>query len=97
MRVISKKKINEAINKYPQAKTSLEAWYAFVKHADWNNISDLKSDFPSADYVQNDRFVFNIKGNNFRIVAKIIFEYKLIYMRFIGTHKDYDKINASEV
>ncbi len=97
MRIISRKIIIESGMKYPLIKAPLDAWYHLVKRADWNSLAELKCDFPSADYVQNDRYVFNIKGNHFRIVAKINFTHKIVYMRFIGTHKEYDKIIASEV
>ena len=63
-----------------------------TEKANWNNFSDIKKSFNSVDIVGNMRYVFDIKGNDFRIVAKIFFKIKSIYIRFVGTHKEYDKI-----
>lgn len=63
-----------------------------VTRADWNSLADIKQDFNSADYVGNNRYVFNIDGNNFRLVAIVIFLAHKVYIRFIGTHPEYDKI-----
>lgn len=92
MRVIARPIIIDFYTKHADAKTALEEWYKKVQNADWSNFSDIKSDFNSVDAVGNDRFVFNIKGNNYRIVALILFAPKHLYIRFIGTHAEYDKI-----
>ena len=68
------------------AKTPLLHWYEIVKRANWENLSDVKRDFRTVDYVGNNRYVFDIKGNDFRIVVIIIFVSKKVYVRFIGTH-----------
>lgn len=77
---------------HSDAKTALEDWYSKVTNADWNNFSDIKNTFNSADIVGNKRYVFNIKGNNYRLVAIVLFVAKHVYVRFIGSHSDYDKI-----
>jgi mRNA interferase HigB len=68
-----------------------------VKKASWNNLAEIKSDFNSVDYIGNNRYVFDIKGNEFRIVAIIIFASQKLFIRFIGTHNQYDKINVLKI
>jgi len=67
-----------------------------VDGADWSSLADIKQDFNSVDYVKNDRYVFNIKGNQYRLIAMIHFRVRSLYVRFIGTHSEYNKINAAE-
>ena len=95
MRVVTFKRINEFSSKFPEANIALRDWYTKTNNAVWNNLSDVKSTFNSVDYVGNNRFVFNVKGNDFRLVAIIIFASKKVYIRFIGTHSQYDKIDCS--
>lgn len=74
------------------AKTPLEDWYRKTKKADWDTFAAIKKAFNTADNVGNKRIVFNVKGNDLRIVAVVIFASKTLYIRFVGTHKEYDKI-----
>ena len=97
MVIITYKKIREYALGNQLAKIPLLHWYNIVYKANWSCIADLKKDFPSADYVGNDRYVFNIKGNKFRLIAIIHFDTRTLYVRFIGTHSEYDKIIAYEV
>lgn len=92
MRIVTPRRISEFIEKYPDAEVSLTLWYSIVKRSEWNNFADLKNTFNSVDNIGNNRYVFNIKGNHYRLVAIIIFASKKLYIRFIGTHKEYDKI-----
>ncbi len=92
MRVISFSMIREFIAKHADADVPLRDWYKRVCKADWNNFADIKQTFNTVDYVGNDRYVFDIKGNNYRIVAIVLFINKKVYMRFIGTHEEYDRI-----
>ena len=85
MRIIAKKAIVDFYTLHPGAKIPLEDWYKKAISAEW-------SCFNSVDAVGNGRFVFNIKGNHFRLVVLILFVPKIVYIRFIGTHKEYDKI-----
>ena len=71
---------------------ALRNWYKKTLKAEWKNLADIKSTFSSADYVGNDRYVFDIKGNDYRIVAVVIFIFGKVYMRFVGTHEEYDRI-----
>ena len=92
MKIIYPERIEEFADLHPDAKTALERWCAVVKAATWKHHADLKKDFPSADYVGNNRYVFNIKGNNYRTVVMLVFFAWTVAIRFIGTHKEYDKI-----
>ncbi|MBV6878512.1 type II toxin-antitoxin system HigB family toxin [Epilithonimonas ginsengisoli] len=97
MRIVTFLRIKEFIEKHSDADIALRDWYKKTQNADWKSFTDVKEAFNSADYVGNNRFVFNIKGNNYRLVAIIIFASQKVYIRFIGTHKDYDKIDASNI
>ena len=92
MRVISFSMIRDFIAKHADADVALRDWYKRTTKANWTNFSDIKQTFNTVDYVGNDRYVFDIKGNNYRIVAVVIFINKKVYMRFVGTHEEYDKI-----
>ena len=92
MRIIAKKTIVEFYTQHSEAKFPLEDLYRKNIVAEWYCFADIKKDFNSVDAVGNGRFVFNIKGNHFRIVVHILFVPKIIYIRFIGTHKEYDRI-----
>lgn len=92
MRVISFSVIRDFIAKHADSDVPLRDWYIKVMRASWTCFADIKSTFNSVDYVGNDRYVFNIKGNSYRIVAIVIFINKKVYMRFVGTHEEYSKI-----
>lgn len=92
MCIITHKRIKEFIGLYPDSENPLNFWYHTVTAKNWDNISDLRQDFNSVDYLGNHRFVFNIKGNSYRLVAIISFNAKKVYIRFIGTHVAYDRI-----
>lgn len=96
MRIISKKALQDFYNLYPDSKTALENWYKVVKQVEWTCFADVRNTFNSADYVDNKRYVFNIKGNDYRIVAIIQFTIKAVLIRFVGTHQQYDKIEEIE-
>lgn len=94
MRTVTLKTIKDFYAKHSNAKIPLLSWYYEVQRGQWSNLSDIKQVFNSVDYVGNDRFVFNIKGNNYRLVTIVIFASKKVYTRFVGTHSEYDEINA---
>jgi mRNA interferase HigB len=76
---------------------ALNNWYRTTLAADWSNYHEMKKIFNSVDAVGNDRFVFNIRGNNFRLVALIFFDIRTVFIRFIGLHKEYDRIDCSTI
>ncbi|MDR0793507.1 MAG: type II toxin-antitoxin system HigB family toxin [Chitinophagaceae bacterium] len=97
MRIVTFKTIKEFSEKYSDADMPLREWYKKVKDSEWDNFAEVKQTFNSVDNVGNNRFVFNIKGNTYRLVAIIIFASKKVYIRFIGTHSEYDKIDCSTI
>jgi mRNA interferase HigB len=92
MRIVTYKRIQEFSKTYADAENDLNFWYYTVRAKEWSNLNDIRQTFSSADYVGNNRFVFNIKGYHYRLVAMISFNSQKVYIRFIGTHSDYDKI-----
>ena len=97
MVVISKTILNEFCQRHPDAATAFNEWYLQVKVAEWNNPGSVKQTFNSVDYVGNDRFVFNIRGNRYRLVAMIFFDKRTVFIRFVGTHAEYDKIDCATI
>ena len=97
MRIISRSTLSKFWEKHTDAEQALKAWFHEAKHADWETPNDVKKRYPSADVLEKNRIIFNIKGNKYRLIVKIHYNKKIIYIRFIGTHAEYDKINAEEV
>ena len=97
MIIISYKTIRDFADLHPAARAPLDNWYAVVNDANWGTHADLKRTFSSADFVGNERYVFNIAGNKFRLIAAINFKIRTVYIKYIGLHQDYDKIDASNV
>ena len=97
MRIISRQPLKEFSKLHANAKEPLDAWWSDVLGAKWESWTDLKRQYPKVSSVGNDRYVFNINGNEYRLIVSIHFLKKIVYIRFIGTHKDYDKIDASAV
>jgi mRNA interferase HigB len=82
---------------HPDVYQPLMNWFEIVSEADWRNFNDIQLTFNSVDYVGNDRFVFNIKGNKYRLIAMIFFDKRTVFIRFIGTHSEYDRVDAFSV
>lgn len=98
MLIANKLKLSDFVQKHSGAVKALNKWVEEVKKASWQSHQDLKVTFPSADYVGNGRYVFNIGGNNYRIVAIVIFVHGVMDIRYVGTHADYNKIkNCAEI
>lgn len=97
MRIIAIKSLREFWEEYHDAEGPLRAWYVEAIAAQWKKPNDIKKKYKSASILGNNRAVFNIAGNKYRLVTAIKYEYQIVYIRFVGTHKQYDKINAKEV
>lgn len=97
MRIISRKKLRDFWNQHPDAQASLQTWYADVKQAEWKTPTEIKNLYRNASFVANNRVVFNIKGNKYRLVVAVQYEYGIVYIRFVGTHLEYDKIDAATI
>jgi len=97
MRIVSHRKLKEFYEKKEDARVALERWYHITERAEWRNLSDIKNDFSSVDYVGNQHYVFNIKGNRYRLVVVAKFVMGYIFIRFVGTHSEYNKIDCSTI
>ncbi len=97
MVIISKSTLKIFGEKHKDSIDSINHWYEIVKGENWSSFSEVKNTFNSVDYVGNDRYVFNIKGNKYRLVALIFFDRRTLFIRFIGKHSDYDRIDCSKI
>jgi mRNA interferase HigB len=99
MRIIAFRTIREFFEKpeFSDSEPSLRAWYHDAKGAEWKNSNELKQQYKNVSIVGDGRVVFNIKGNDYRLVVAIDYEFQVIFIRFIGTHKQYDKIDAKTI
>jgi len=97
MVIISHKAIREFAKQQPELSTALERWYSITENADWRGFNDIKVQFNSVDAVGDGLFVFNIKGNDCRLIARIIFRTRTVFIRFVGSHKEYDLINITSL
>ena len=94
MRIIAKKTLKEYWEKEPAARTALAAWHAEAKAAEWSSPADVKAHYATASILKDGRVVFNIAGNRYRLVVWVNYDFHTIYIRFVGTHKDHDDIDA---
>lgn len=97
MRIIAKRTLRDFWQHYPDAEQPLLTWYKTTEQAEWQTPSDVKSDYRNASILANNRVCFNIAGNKYRLIVKIEYPFRLVYVRFVGTHAEYDRINAAEV
>lgn len=97
MNVVTKKTLMRYIQKYPEAASWLLTWYETVEFAEWNNFSEVKLIYPSADQLADNRVVFNVKGNHYRLIVRFSFKFKLVQIKWFGRHKEYDRINVLTV
>ena len=97
MRIFTEKPLKDYAVLHPEARSAIQDWIKKVKRARWINLADIKQTFNSVDYVGNQHYVFNIKGNDYRLVVVIQFRPEFVYIRFIGTHAEYDRINCSTI
>ena len=99
MRIVSHRKLKEfyTTKGRENSRVALQRWYDIAKNAEWKSFSDVKADFSSADNVGNQHYVFDIKGNDYRLVVVIKFVMGYIFIRFVGTHEEYDKIDCSTI
>src|SRR5476649_1416662 len=97
MRIVAKSTLREFWRRFPDAEEPLLAWYREVQKQDWSTPSQVKEMYRSASFVKGNRVVFNIKGNDYRLVVRINYPYRMVYVRFVGTHAQYDKIDVTEV
>jgi mRNA interferase HigB len=97
MRIISRRALHSFWEKHPDSRLALGIWYHDVNRADWSSPSDIKAIYQNASFLANNRVVFNIKGNRYRLVIVVIYQYGIVYIRFVGTHEEYDQIDAATI
>ena len=97
MHIIAVKTLREFWEKHPQARAPLQSWYADASRAIWSTPADIKAAHRNASFLGSNRVVFNIKGNDYRLVVSVAYHYQAVYVKFIGTHKECDAIDAESV
>jgi mRNA interferase HigB len=97
MRIIAKGTLRDFWERFPDAEVWVLAWYREVEKEDWDTPAKVKAKYGNASIVGDNRVVFNIKGNDYRLVVKLNYTYRVVYVRFVGSHAEYDKINVEEV
>lgn len=97
MRIFTEQTLKEYIGNHPDARVALQEWVSIVKRSEWTCFADIRQTFGTVDAVGNQHFVFNIKGNRYRLVVVIKFAIRFVYIRFIGTHEEYMKIDCANI
>lgn len=99
MRIISRAALRDFWEKpdFADSEQSLKAWYDEAKHANWQSPKDIKALYRNASFVGNNRVVFNIHGNKYRLITAINYRFSIVYVRFVGTHAEYDKVDSTVV
>lgn len=97
MRVIALRTLRDYWERHPDSRPSIEAWYVDAKHADWKSPAEIKAIYRNASILGDNRVVFNLKGNDYRLVVRIAYGFGIVYIRFIGTHREYDQIDAETI
>lgn len=97
MIIIDSQILDDFVEKHADCQKAIQSWINKVENVEWKSHAELKKDFPSADYVKNGRYIFNIRGNKYRLIVVVIFVAGQLIVRFVGTHAEYDKINAESI
>ena len=97
MRIIAKRTLKEFWEKHEDSEQALLSWYKVAKAAKWQNFEDVKANFGTCKILGSDRIIFKIKGNKYRLIVKVTFVHQIFWIRFIGTHSEYDSINAKKI
>ena len=97
MRVIAKKTLRDFWSDHPDSEQQLKSWFQEVDKAIWKSPAQIKRAYPSASILPGNRVVFNIKGNHYRLIVNINYDYQIAWIRFVGTHAQYDKIDATNI
>jgi mRNA interferase HigB len=97
MRVITRRRLAQFWAEHPDAERPLTTWFQMARSSTWRHAADVQAALPNVSVLENNRFVFRIRGNNYRLVAKLNFKRSIVYVRFVGTHAAYDEIDANTV
>lgn len=97
MRVIAKAALREFWTKHPDAEAALNAWWADAQKAEWKSPSDLTSGYSNVSLLAGNRVCFNVRGNHYRLIVKVLYNSQVVYVKSIGTHAEYDAVDANTV
>ena len=97
MRVVAVSTLRAFWERYPDAEQPLKAWYEEAKNATWTQPAEIKAQYRSASVLKNRRVVFNIKGNDYRLIVAIAYKLQIVYVKFVGTHQEYDAVDAETI
>jgi mRNA interferase HigB len=97
MNVVSRQTLIAFWTKHPQAKGPLNQWFSAARRAEWKTTQDIRADYNSADFLADNRVVFDLGGNKYRVVVRVSYTFKQVLIKFVGTHAEYDKIDATKV
>ena len=97
MRIISRKMLRDFWERHPDVEQALRAWYHDARVANWRTPEDVHRTYATASLIANNRVVFNIRGNNYRLIVAINYRFGIIYIRFVGTHQEYDRVDAKTI
>ena len=97
MRIIARSTLRQFWETHPDAEQPLKAWYDEASRAEWTSPTDIKSTYRNASIIANNRIVFNIKGNNYRLIVHVRYDISIIFIRFVGTHSEYDNVDATTI
>ena len=97
MRIIAVSSLRRFWERHPDAEQPLKAWYDEAKHASWATPQQIKNHYASASFVGSNRVVFNTKGNHYRLIAAVTYRFQAVYIKFVGTHAEYDRVDAATV
>jgi len=97
MRIIALATLRDFWKRHPEAEIPLRSWYTLASRSDWRYPADVKAAYRNASVVANNRIVFNIKGNDYRLIAAVHYNRGMMFIRFVGTHREYDKIDAGTI
>ena len=97
MRIISRRVLREFWEKHPDASIPLQTWFHDVQRTNWASPADIRVTYQNASFLANNRVVFNIIGNRYRLVVVVIYQHSVVYIRFVGTHEEYDRIDVTTI
>ncbi len=97
MRIVAVGTLRDFWRRHPDAEMPLRSWYALASRAEWTGPADIRAAYRSASFIPGNRVVFDIKGNSYRLVVAVHYNRKAMFIRFIGTHRDYDRVDAATV
>ena len=97
MRIIARRTLREFWERHPESQSALEAWYDDARRANWRTPNDIRQVYANASIIAGNRVIFNIRGNHYRLVVAVNYQFGIVYIRFVGTHREYNQIDAATV